>query len=115
MDTQRTPADQVRDGVSPAPPPFRRGYASGKADYVARLRKIEGQVRGLQRMVEDDRWCPEVITQMGAVTGALQEVSIGLLHDHVRHCVVEAARGSAERADELLDELTATIRQVVRR
>jgi DNA-binding FrmR family transcriptional regulator len=103
------------------PPPRRgparrpvRGYASGKDDYLARLRKIEGQVRGLQRMIESDTWCPDVVTQVASVTRALQEVAVGLLNDHLSHCVVGAARSSDAEGSGLLDEVAATIRQVVR-
>jgi DNA-binding FrmR family transcriptional regulator len=65
-----------------------RGYASGKDDYLTRLRKIEGQVRVLQKMIEAGTWCPDVVTQVASATRALQEVAVGLLSDHVRHCVV---------------------------
>jgi DNA-binding FrmR family transcriptional regulator len=97
-------------------PPRRatRGYASGKEDYLARLRKIEGQVRGLEKMIEDDRWCPHVVTQVASATRALQEVAVGLLNDHVQHCVVAAARSSDASGQACLDEVAATIRQVVR-
>src|SRR6266487_3030555 len=71
-----------RTGAAPRPA---RGYASGKDDYLARLRKIEGQVRGLQRMVEADTWCPDVLIQVASATRALQEVAVGLLGDHLRH------------------------------
>lgn len=91
-----------------------RGYASGKDDYLARLRKIEGQVRGLQKMIEDDRWCPDVVTQVSSATRALQEVAVGLLNDHLRHCVMAAARISTADGEERLNEVAATIRQVVR-
>jgi DNA-binding FrmR family transcriptional regulator len=91
-----------------------RGYASGKADYLARLRKIEGQVRGLQKMVESDTWCPDVVTQVGSVTRALQEVAVGLLSDHIGHCVASAIRTSNSDGEHALDELTGTIRQVIR-
>jgi DNA-binding FrmR family transcriptional regulator len=91
-----------------------RGYASGKDDYLARLRKIEGQVRGLQKMIEDDRWCPDVVTQVSSVTRALQEVAVGLLNDHLHSCVLAAARSSAEDGEARLDEVAGTIRQVVR-
>jgi DNA-binding FrmR family transcriptional regulator len=91
-----------------------RGYASGKDDYLARLRKIEGQVRGVQRMIEDDRWCPDVVTQVASATRALQEVAVGVLNDHLQHCVLAAARGSDAEGDARLDEVAATIRQVVR-
>jgi DNA-binding FrmR family transcriptional regulator len=87
-----------------------RGYASGKDDYLARLRKIEGQVRGLQKMIEDDRWCPDVVVQISSATRALQEVAVGVLTDHLAHCVADANGESAAR----LEEVTATIRQVVR-
>ncbi|MDA8342699.1 MAG: metal-sensitive transcriptional regulator [Actinomycetota bacterium] len=92
----------------------RRGYASGKDDYLVRLRKIEGQVRGLQQMIESDRWCPEVVVQVASATRALQEVAVGLLDDHLRHCVLSAAGESPEAGAAQLDEVTATIRQVVR-
>lgn len=91
-----------------------RGYASGKDDYLARLRKIEGQVRGVQRMIESDTWCPDVVVQVASATRALQEVAVGLLNDHLRHCVVGAARASGEGAGAHLNSLAATIRQVVR-
>ena len=61
----------------------RRGYASGKADYLSRLAKIEGQVRGLQKMVEADTYCPDVVVQVASVTRALQELAVGLLTDHL--------------------------------
>ena len=91
-----------------------RGYASGKEDYLRRLRKIEGQVRGLQKMIEADTWCPDVVTQVASATRALQEVAVGLLHDHLRTCVTAAARNSPADGDARLGEVTATIRQVVR-
>jgi DNA-binding FrmR family transcriptional regulator len=95
-------------------PRVMRGYASGKDDYLRRLRKIEGQVRGLQRMIEDDRWCPDVVTQVASATRALQEVAVGVLNDHLQHCVLAAATGSDTGGDSCLDEVAATIRQVVR-
>ena len=91
-----------------------RGYASGKDDYLRRLRKIEGQVRGLQKMIEADTWCPDVVTQVASATRALQEVAVGLLNDHLRHCVRDAARGSDSGADAALAEVAGAIRQVVR-
>ena len=97
-----------------APNRPKRGYASGRDDYLVRLRKIEGQVRGLQRMIEADRWCPDVVTQIASTTGALQEVAVGLLNDHLRHCVRDAARRSGAEGDQVLDEVTGTIRQVIR-
>jgi DNA-binding FrmR family transcriptional regulator len=91
-----------------------RGYASGKEDYLARLAKIEGQVRGLRKMVEDDRWCPNIVTQVSSVTRALQEVSVGLLNDHIHCCVLDAARRSDSDSDAALAEVASTIRQVMK-
>jgi DNA-binding FrmR family transcriptional regulator len=91
-----------------------RGYASGKEDYLRRLRKIEGQVRGLQKMIEADTWCPDVVIQVGSVTRALQEVAVGLLNEHLRHCVVTAVRGSQDGGAASLDEVAGAIRQIVR-
>jgi DNA-binding FrmR family transcriptional regulator len=91
-----------------------RGYASGKQDYLQRLRKIEGQVRGLQKMIEADTWCPEVVTQVASATRALQEVAVGLLSDHLRHCVAQAVHSSPAEGDRALAEATGAIRQVVR-
>ncbi len=102
----------------PAPDPRvarpARGYGLGKHDYQVRLRRIEGQVRGLQKMIEQDRWCPEVVTQVASATRALQEVAVGLLSDHLRHCVLAAARASGKDGQARLDEVATTIRQVVR-
>jgi DNA-binding FrmR family transcriptional regulator len=90
-----------------------RGYASGKEDYLRRLRKVEGQVRGLQKMIEADAWCPDVVIQVASATRALQEVAVGLLNDHIAHCVAGAADCPAD-GDERLAEVAATIRQVIR-
>jgi CsoR family transcriptional regulator, copper-sensing transcriptional repressor len=91
-----------------------RGYASGQADYLARLRKIEGQVRGLHKMIEADTWCPDAVVQVASATRALQEVAVGLLNDHLHHCVAAAARDSEDQGDASLAEVAAGIRQVVR-
>ena len=91
-----------------------RGYTSGKDDYLSRLKKIEGQVRGLQRMIEADKWCPDIVTQVASATRALQEVAVVLLNDHLHHCVLGAARSENGDPEVLLDEVAGTIRQVVR-
>ena len=90
-----------------------RGYASGKDDYLARLRKIEGQIRGLQRMVESDVYCPDVVIQVASATRALQEVAVGLLTDHLHHCVVAAMVSSDDEGADSLAEVARTIRQVI--
>src|SRR5215468_2871358 len=91
-----------------------RGYASGKEDYLRRLRKVEGQVRGLQKMIEADAWCPDVVIQVASATRALQEVAVGLLSDHIAHCVAGAVRSSEADGGQAFDEVTGTIRQVIR-
>jgi len=101
----------ARPGTRPRPV---RGYASGREYYLRRLRKIEGQVRGLQKMIEADTWCPDVVTQVASATRALQEVAVGLLNDHISHCVMAAARTAPGDGDARLAEVAATIRQVVR-
>jgi CsoR family transcriptional regulator, copper-sensing transcriptional repressor len=90
------------------------GYSGSKEDYLKRLRRVEGQVRGLQKMVEQETYCIDVLTQVSAVTKALQAVSLGLLEDHVGHCVVEAARESDEAADAKVREASAAIARLVR-
>jgi DNA-binding FrmR family transcriptional regulator len=105
-------------GRCAAPPPVSRlrparGYASGKEDYLRRLRKIEGQVRSLQKMIENDTECPDVVTQVASATRALQEVAVGLLNDHISHCVIPDASSPDEQGEARLSELAAMIRQVV--
>ena len=90
------------------------GYVDHKQAHLKRLRRIEGQIRGLQRMVEQDTYCIDVLTQVSAVTKALQAVSLGLLEDHVGHCVVEAARESDEAAGDKVREASEAIARLVR-
>jgi DNA-binding FrmR family transcriptional regulator len=93
-----------------------RGYTMQKDDYLRRLRRIEGQIRGLQRMVADDEYCIDVLTQVSAATKALQSVAVGLLDEHLRHCVAGAARagGDNDEAGRLLDEATDAINRLVK-
>ena len=93
-----------------APP----GYHDRKADHLARLGKIEGQVRGISRMVDGDRYCIDVLTQINAVTSALQQVALGLLDDHMRHCVLDAARSNPADGEERLAELAIALRRTLR-
>ncbi|MEO5743816.1 MAG: metal-sensitive transcriptional regulator [Terracoccus sp.] len=90
------------------------GYSGSKDDYQKRLRRIEGQVRGVQRMVDDDIYCIDILTQVSAITKALQAVSLGLLEDHVGHCVVDAARESDEAAQIKVREAADAIARLVR-
>ncbi|MFP5334155.1 MAG: metal-sensitive transcriptional regulator [Actinomycetes bacterium] len=92
----------------------RPGYRGTKEDYLKRLRRIEGQVRGLQRMVDEDTYCIDVLTQVAAVTKALQAVSLGLLEDHIAHCVVDAARTGDEEAETKVREAADAIARLVR-
>ena len=90
------------------------GYRDDKVDVQKRLRRIEGQVRGLQRMVVEDAYCIDVLTQVSAVTKALQAVALELLDDHLSHCVADALSGGAENATERIEEASAAIARLVR-
>ncbi len=90
------------------------GYSDTKEAHLKRLRRIEGQVRGIARMVENDTYCIDVLTQVSAVTRALQAVSLGLLDEHIAHCVVDAARESDEAAAEKVAEVQAAVARLVR-
>jgi DNA-binding FrmR family transcriptional regulator len=91
-----------------------RGYTQDKDAYLKRLRRIEGQVRGLQRMVDDDVYCIDVLTQVSAVTRALQAVALGLLEDHLGHCVTQAVEQGGPEAEEKIREAAAAISRLVK-
>ena len=90
------------------------GYTPNKDDYLKRLRRIEGQVRGLQKMVEDDKYCIDILTQVSAVTRALQSMSLGLLEDHLGHCVTQAVAEGGEVAELKVREASDAIARLVR-
>ena len=90
------------------------GYTHDKDSYLRRLRRIEGQIRGLQRMIDEDNYCIDILTQVAAVTKALQAVSLSLLEDHMNHCVVDAARVGDAEAREKVAEATEAIARLVR-
>ncbi|HVK25737.1 MAG TPA: metal-sensitive transcriptional regulator [Actinokineospora sp.] len=90
------------------------GYSGDKDDYLKRLRRIEGQVRGLQRMVEEDKYCIDILTQVSAATKALQAVSLGLIDQHLKHCVAEAIAEGGGNADDKVREASAAIARLVR-
>jgi DNA-binding FrmR family transcriptional regulator len=90
------------------------GYANDKDTYLVRLRRIEGQVRGLQRMVTEDEYCIDVLTQVSAVTRALQSVALGLLEDHLGHCVAQAVSEGGPAAEEKVKEASAAIARLVK-
>jgi CsoR family transcriptional regulator, copper-sensing transcriptional repressor len=91
-----------------------RGYTSDKDGYLKRLRRIEGQIRGLQRMVESDEYCIDVLTQISAATKALQAVSLGLMDEHLKHCVAQALADGGKDADEKVREASEAIARLVR-
>jgi len=115
MSTAPTPTHPVGTAVAAdqhdGPPP---GYTPAKAEYLRRLRRVEGQVRGIARMVDEDVYCIDVLTQIAAVTKALQAVGIGLVEDHLGHCVVDAARESPEAGAAKVREASAAIARLVR-
>jgi CsoR family transcriptional regulator, copper-sensing transcriptional repressor len=90
------------------------GYHDHRAGQLARLRKVEGQIRGIARMVEADRYCIDVLTQVSAATQALRQVALGLLDDHLRHCVVDAARSGPVETQAKLDELAVALQRALR-
>ena len=91
-----------------------RGYGDDKGVVLARLRRIEGQTRGIQRMVEDDRYCVDVLQQISAVTRALQGVALHLLDDHLSHCVAHAVQQGGAEKDAKLREASAAIARLVK-
>ena len=97
--------------VIDTPPP---GYSDTKAAHLRRLRRIEGQVRGMQRMIEDDKYCIDVLTQISAANRALQSVAMGLLDEHLHHCVVAAVESGGDEATAKLDEASAAIARLIR-
>ena len=94
--------------------PHQHGYIHDKDDYLRRLRRIEGQARGLQRMVEEEKYCIDILTQVSAMTKALQSVALGLLEEHMSHCVVDAARAGGPEADQKVKEASEAIARLVR-
>ena len=90
------------------------GYSARKDSHLKRLRRIEGQVRGLQRMVEEDQYCIDILTQVSAATKALQSFSLELLDEHLAHCVVQAAQRGGVEADEKVREASEAIARLVR-
>ncbi|MGP9539818.1 metal-sensitive transcriptional regulator [Brachybacterium sp. AOP43-C2-M15] len=90
------------------------GYISDKSRYLARLKRIEGQARGLHRMVDEEKYCIDILTQISALKSALDGVAMGLLEDHLQHCVLDAARSGGDEAEERLAEASAAISRLVR-
>lgn len=90
------------------------GYSENRDNHLKRLRRIEGQIRGLQRMIEEDKYCIDILTQVSAATRALQSFSLELLDEHLSHCFVDAARAGGAETDEKVREATEAIARLVR-
>ncbi len=90
------------------------GYISDKDKYLARLKRIEGQARGVHRMIDEEQYCIDILTQISALTSALQGVAVGLLDEHLKHCVADAVRAGGDVAEAKLDEATQAIARLVR-
>jgi CsoR family transcriptional regulator, copper-sensing transcriptional repressor len=91
-----------------------QGYSASKDDYAKRLRRIEGQVRGIARMIDEEKYCIDILTQISAVNSALQSVALGLLDEHLNHCVSQAVAEGGEEAERKLAEASAAIARLVR-
>jgi DNA-binding FrmR family transcriptional regulator len=90
------------------------GYTQDKDAYLKRMRRIEGQVRGIARMIENDDYCIDVLTQVSAATNALQAVALGLMDEHLKHCVTEAAAVGGKVASDKVAEASAAIARLVK-
>src|SRR5690625_4385610 len=91
-----------------------RGYINDKDRYLARMKRIEGQARGIHRMIDEDTYCIDILTQISAVTSALENVALALLDDHLKHCVVRAAKAGGPEADEKIKEASEAITRLVK-
>ncbi len=110
--TTEHPVDGCGCGCSNEP--AEHGYTPEKKRYLARLKRIEGQVRGVYRMVDEDEYCIDVLTQITAVQSALKGVALALLDDHMQHCVLHAAQQGGDEAVEKLDEVSAAVARLVK-
>jgi DNA-binding FrmR family transcriptional regulator len=90
------------------------GYSPNKENYAKRLRRIEGQVRGIAKMIEDDKYCIDILTQISAVNSAMQSVALGLLDEHLGHCVTHAVAEGGDEAEKKLAEASAAIARLVK-
>ena len=106
--TQETTTQQAGHAHAP------HGYISDKARYLARLRRIEGQARGIHRMIDEDVYCIDILTQISALTSALENVALALLDDHLTHCVLSAAEAGGDEGREKIEEASAAIARLVK-
>jgi DNA-binding FrmR family transcriptional regulator len=112
LDGMAQTSDETVDATTEQP--HQHGYIHRKDDYLKRLRRIEGQARGLQRMVDEEKYCIDILTQVSAMTKALQAVALGLLEEHMNHCVVDAARAGDDEARAKVTEAVDAITRLVR-
>ena len=112
--TDPTTTAEPPEATADAAPGHRHGYHDAKDAYARRMRRIEGQIRGIARMIDEDVYCIDILTQVSAATRALQAVAIGLVEDHLGSCVVEAARSSQEEADEKVREASEAVARLIR-
>ena len=110
----RPEAEPPTNATAEADHDVNHGYISDKAKYLARLKRIEGQARGIGRMVDEEKYCIDILTQIAALTSALESVALALLDDHLRHCVVDAARAGGPKAEEKIVEASNAIARLVR-
>ena len=109
------PSEPTREPVDePAQEPVTHGYHHQKDEHLKRLRRIEGQIRGLQRMVDEDVYCIDILTQVSASTKALQSFALQLLEEHLRHCVADAAVKGGDEIDDKVQEATKAIARLLR-
>ena len=101
-------------GSTQTPEGAHHGYMSEKEKYLARLRRIEGQARGLHRMIEEDTYCIDILTQISATTSALENVALALLEDHLNHCVAHAMEHGGAEAEQKIAEASAAVRRLVK-
>ena len=104
-----TPAEGTTESCQTA-----HGYIGDKSRYLARLKRIEGQARGIHRMVDEETYCIDILTQISALTKALEGVALGLLDDHLKHCIVDAAKLGGEQAEIKIKEASDAIARLVR-
>ncbi|KPC66387.1 metal-sensitive transcriptional regulator [Streptomyces chattanoogensis] len=110
----KTDPGTVTDSTAPSPSAGVHGYAKQRDAHIKRLRRIEGQIRGLQRMLEEDVYCIDILTQVSASTKGLQSFGLQLLEEHLRHCVADAAAKGPEAVDAKVQEATKAIERMLR-
>ncbi|USI92967.1 metal-sensitive transcriptional regulator [Rhodococcus pyridinivorans] len=101
-------------GTETDPEGHLHGYLSDKERYLQRMKRIEGQARGIHRMIDEEQYCIDILTQISALKSALENVALGLMDDHLKHCVVDAARRGGAASDEKIAEASAAITRLVK-